>query len=81
MAPPQSSPDLYTHVRVVISIIVIVIAEIWKTTLLPWQREGYVVPDRPVAELFEQAWRRITEGDAPRFEEFTGRGGRTGGNR
>ncbi|MFF0444971.1 hypothetical protein ACFYT4_00870 [Streptomyces sp. NPDC004609] len=57
--------------------------ESWKTSLLPWETDGFVVPDRPVAELFATAWQRVTDGDAPGFEEFKGRGGRhaRGGSR
>ncbi|MGW2515054.1 hypothetical protein ACWC0A_37935 [Streptomyces scopuliridis] len=53
-------------------------AESWKTALLPWDLPLYVVPDRPVPELYEAAWRRVVEGDAPGFEEFQGRSGRGG---
>ncbi|WSC00284.1 hypothetical protein OIE62_14435 [Streptomyces scopuliridis] len=53
-------------------------AESWKTALLPWALPLYVVPDRPVPELYEAAWRRVVEGDAPGFEEFQGRSGRGG---
>ncbi|MFG2111882.1 DNA-binding protein [Streptomyces sp. NPDC048718] len=31
---------------------------------------GALVPVEPVAELYARAWRRITEGDLPRFEEL-----------
>ncbi|WP_243626927.1 DNA-binding protein [Streptomyces sp. APSN-46.1] len=31
---------------------------------------GVLVPAEPVAELYERAWRRVCEGDAPRFEEL-----------
>ncbi|MCX4524204.1 MULTISPECIES: DNA-binding protein [unclassified Streptomyces] len=31
---------------------------------------GVLVPTEPVAELYERAWRRVREGDAPRFEEL-----------
>ncbi|MFE2596501.1 hypothetical protein ACFXCZ_08350 [Streptomyces sp. NPDC059396] len=51
-------------------------SENWKTELVPWDRPGFVVPDRPVPGLYEAAWQRIVEGDAPGFEEFQGRGGR-----
>ncbi|MGW1884848.1 hypothetical protein [Streptomyces sp. NPDC001970] len=53
-------------------------AESWKTALLPWDLRGFVVPDRPVAELYAAAWQRVVSGDAPGFEEFRGRGGRGG---
>ncbi|MFE2496301.1 hypothetical protein [Streptomyces scopuliridis] len=53
-------------------------AESWKTALLPWDLPVYVVPDRPVPELYGAAWRRVVEGDAPGFEEFQGRSGRGG---
>ncbi|MFC9628714.1 hypothetical protein ACFTY8_05355 [Streptomyces mirabilis] len=52
--------------------------ESWKAPLLPETAHGFVVPDRPVPELFARAWRRVVEGDAPGFEEFAGRGGRGG---
>ncbi|MFI5757060.1 hypothetical protein [Streptomyces sp. NPDC051569] len=53
-------------------------AETWKTVLLPWDLPGFVVPDRPVPELYEAAWRRVADGDRPGFEEFQGRTGRRG---
>ncbi|MFJ2673699.1 hypothetical protein [Streptomyces sp. NPDC087525] len=53
-------------------------AESWKTALLPWDQPLYVVPDRPVPELYRAAWRRVVEGDVPGFEEFQGRSGRGG---
>ncbi|MFE4366943.1 hypothetical protein ACFRMN_01585 [Streptomyces sp. NPDC056835] len=53
-------------------------AESWKTALLPWDLHSYVVPDRPVPELYRAAWRRVVEGDVPGFEEFQGRSGRGG---
>ncbi|WP_066950400.1 hypothetical protein [Streptomyces lushanensis] len=53
-------------------------SENWKTALLPWDRPGFVVPDRPVPAQFEAAWRRVVEGDAPGFEEFQGRSVRGG---
>ncbi|MYZ38695.1 MULTISPECIES: hypothetical protein [unclassified Streptomyces] len=53
-------------------------SENWKTALLPWDRPGFVVPDRPVPAQFEAAWRRVAEGDAPGFEEFRGRSVRGG---
>ncbi|MEV6396749.1 hypothetical protein AB0M39_18505 [Streptomyces sp. NPDC051907] len=53
-------------------------AESWKTSILPWDLHGFVVPDRPVADLYAAAWRRVVEGDAPGFEEFKARGGRGG---
>ncbi|MFI1399921.1 hypothetical protein [Streptomyces sp. NPDC020681] len=53
-------------------------AETWKAPLVPWLGQGFVVPDRPVPELFAAAWRRIVAGDAPGFEEFKGRGARGG---
>ncbi|MEV6420599.1 hypothetical protein [Streptomyces sp. NPDC051662] len=53
-------------------------AESWKTALLPWDLYAYVVPDRPVPELYRAAWRRVVEGDVPGFEEFQGRSGRGG---
>ncbi|MFI1012849.1 hypothetical protein [Streptomyces sp. NPDC020965] len=57
-------------------------AESWKTPLLPWDDYGFVVPDRPVAELFTEAWQRVVDGDAPGFEEFKGKGRRArGGSR
>ncbi|MEU4497365.1 hypothetical protein AB0F96_28950 [Streptomyces sp. NPDC023998] len=53
-------------------------AESWKTALVPWDLYGFVVPDRPVAQLFAAAWQRVVDGDAPGFEEFKGRSGRGG---
>jgi hypothetical protein len=53
-------------------------SESWKTSLFPWDQPGFVVPDRPVPKLFETAWQRIVDGDAPGYEEFQGRGGRGG---
>ncbi|MFD7284367.1 hypothetical protein [Streptomyces sp. NPDC059863] len=52
--------------------------ESWKTALLPRGLPLYLVPDRPVPELYRAAWRRIVDGDTPGFEEFQGRGGRGG---
>ncbi|MGW4199551.1 hypothetical protein [Streptomyces sp. NPDC004726] len=52
--------------------------ESWKVPLLPWGTQGFVTPDRPVAELFEAAWERVVNGDAPGFEEFKGRNARGG---
>lgn len=37
---------------------------------------GVVVPAEPVADLYRRAWRRIREGDAPRFAELRVRRGR-----
>ncbi|MFJ2264690.1 DNA-binding protein [Streptomyces sp. NPDC087844] len=31
---------------------------------------GVVVPDRPVADLYREAWRRVQDGDEPRLEEM-----------
>ncbi|MFD5780854.1 hypothetical protein [Streptomyces sp. NPDC126933] len=56
-------------------------SESWKTALLPWELPGFVVPDRPVPEVYEAAWRRVVDGDAPGFEEFQGRRGGRGGRR
>ncbi|MFF3454042.1 hypothetical protein ACFYXH_06870 [Streptomyces sp. NPDC002730] len=53
-------------------------AESWKTAIVPWDLYGFVVPDRPVAQLYAAAWRRVVEGDAPGFEEFKGRSSRGG---
>ncbi|WP_406402571.1 hypothetical protein OH805_25460 [Streptomyces sp. NBC_00879] len=53
-------------------------AENWKTALVPWDLYGFVVPDRPVAQLYAAAWQRVLDGDAPGFEEFKGRSGRGG---
>ncbi|MFE2941234.1 hypothetical protein ACFXKG_19535 [Streptomyces sp. NPDC059255] len=51
-------------------------SESWKTALLAMDLPGFVVGHRPVERLFEAAWRRVAEGDAPGYEEFQGRGGR-----
>jgi hypothetical protein len=53
-------------------------SESWKTALLSWDLPGYVVGHRPVEELFEAAWRRVADGDAPGYEEFQGRAARGG---
>ncbi|MET7615649.1 hypothetical protein [Streptomyces sp. NPDC005408] len=53
-------------------------AESWKTAIVPWDLDGIVVPDRPVAQLYAAAWQRVVDGDAPGFEEFKGRSGRGG---
>ncbi|WP_345620916.1 DNA-binding protein [Streptomyces ziwulingensis] len=37
---------------------------------------GVIVPVEPAAELYRAAWRRVREGDAPRFEELKVRRGR-----
>ncbi|HEY9370067.1 MAG TPA: hypothetical protein VIU94_16785, partial [Streptomyces sp.] len=50
--------------------------EVWKLPMLPQETFAFVVPDRPVAELFAQAWQRVVDGDAPGYVEFEGRGGR-----
>jgi hypothetical protein len=51
----------------------------WKQPLLPWSgSSGFVVPDRPVGELFRAAWERIAGGDTPAFEEFETRGTKGG---
>ncbi|MET9804493.1 hypothetical protein [Streptomyces sp. NPDC006368] len=47
--------------------------ESWKSRLFPSQAYAFVVPDRPVAELYAAAWRRVVDGDAPGYEEFEGR--------
>lgn len=56
--------------------------ETWKTALFGADavaRDAFLVPDCPVPELFRRAWRRVTDGDAPGFEEFAAR--RTGRGR
>ncbi|MFD4141722.1 hypothetical protein [Streptomyces sp. NPDC058572] len=53
-------------------------AESWKAPLLPAIGNRFVVPDRPVEQLYAAAWQRVVSGDAPGFEEFKGRGGRGG---
>ncbi|MEV7091133.1 hypothetical protein AB0O07_35610 [Streptomyces sp. NPDC093085] len=58
-------------------------SESWKAPLVDADIAGFVVAHRPVERLFETAWRRVVEGDAPGYEEFrsrTGRG-RRGGTR
>ncbi|MFE3829030.1 hypothetical protein [Streptomyces sp. NPDC059092] len=51
-------------------------SESWKTALSASDISGFVVGHRPVERMFEAAWRRVTEGDVPGYEEFQGRGGR-----
>ncbi len=53
--------------------------EVWKAPLFDERRDGFTVPECPVPELFRRAWRRVTDGDAPGFEEFISRRGRRGG--
>lgn len=59
--------------------------ETWKAAVLAPEQvaaDGFVVPRCTVPELFRRAWQRVVAGDAPGFEEFTGRrAGRTGGRR
>jgi hypothetical protein len=43
--------------------------EAWKLPLYEDAPLGRVLPLRPLHELFEEAWRRVRSGDAPRFEE------------
>ncbi|WP_229885268.1 hypothetical protein, partial [Streptomyces toxytricini] len=31
---------------------------------------GVLVPTEPVADLYRRAWQRVTDGDAPRFEQL-----------
>ncbi|WOX24516.1 hypothetical protein [Streptomyces solicathayae] len=50
--------------------------ETWKRSMLPAEHYAFVVPDRPVAALFADAWQRVVDGDAPGYVEFEGRGGR-----
>ncbi|MFF3287150.1 hypothetical protein [Streptomyces sp. NPDC003023] len=52
--------------------------ESWKVPLLRWAEDGFVVPDRPLPQVYAEAWGRVTAGDPPAFEEFKGRGGRGG---
>ncbi|WP_329165738.1 hypothetical protein OG709_10390 [Streptomyces sp. NBC_01267] len=47
--------------------------ELWKTALLAEADGSFEVPDIPVPQLYERAWQRVVDGDAPGFEEFTGR--------
>ncbi|ROO89652.1 hypothetical protein EDD29_7357 [Actinocorallia herbida] len=49
--------------------------EDWKQELYPFSNGGLaplttVVPTEPVADVYRHAWRRITEGDLPRFGEL-----------
>ncbi|WP_330173122.1 DNA-binding protein [Streptomyces sp. NBC_01498] len=37
---------------------------------------GVIVPTEPVADLYRRAWRRVREGDGPRFQELKVRRGR-----
>ncbi|MFF6783308.1 DNA-binding protein [Streptomyces sp. NPDC012510] len=37
---------------------------------------GVIVPAEPAAELYQRAWQRVLDGDAPRFEELKVRRGR-----
>ncbi|WP_157767618.1 hypothetical protein [Actinosynnema pretiosum] len=57
--------------------------ETWKAAMFdvafgyePAKRGGAIVPVEPVAALFERAWRRVLDGDAPAYEEL-----RTGSRR
>ncbi|GAB2834899.1 DNA-binding protein [Actinocorallia aurea] len=49
--------------------------EDWKQGLYPFSNGGLtplttVVPTEPVADVYRRAWRRIAEGDLPRFREL-----------
>ncbi|MGW6913813.1 hypothetical protein ACWGB8_08330 [Kitasatospora sp. NPDC054939] len=49
-------------------------AETWKAGLYPLPTGMAVLPPLPAAELFARAWQRVTDGDAPGYEELrTGR--------
>ncbi len=50
--------------------------ETWKAALYDLPTHHAVLPRQAVPELFARAWRRVTEGDAPGFEEL-----RTGNRR
>ncbi|GAA3410899.1 hypothetical protein [Streptosporangium vulgare] len=55
--------------------------ERWKFPLLDLVSEesavlGVVVPAEPVADLYARVWRRVRDGDVPRFEELRVRRGR-----
>ena len=54
--------------------------ETWKAPLYKLERDGdgklesplrRILPLRPVPELFDEAWRRIEDGDVPRYEEVS----------
>ncbi|MGW4896256.1 hypothetical protein ACWEQL_28980 [Kitasatospora sp. NPDC004240] len=45
-------------------------AETWKAGLYPLPDRIAVLPHLPVPELFTRAWQRVTEGDAPGYEEL-----------
>ncbi|MFR9723059.1 hypothetical protein ACL02R_06740 [Streptomyces sp. MS19] len=47
--------------------------ETWKSGLHPLPTAARAVPLVPVAELFRRAWRRVTDGDAPAYEELVTR--------
>lgn len=47
--------------------------ESWKAELFPREAYAFLVPGRPVAEVYAAAWRRAVDGDAPGYEEFESR--------
>ncbi|MGW0657992.1 hypothetical protein [Streptodolium elevatio] len=55
--------------------------ETWKDRLYPVHDRGALIPDSPVTELFEAAWQRVREGDAPGFEQLETRKARRGRHR
>ncbi|SDK46667.1 DNA-binding protein [Nonomuraea jiangxiensis] len=50
--------------------------ERWKLSMFQPCRSVALVPLEPVADLYARAWRRIREGDLPRYEELKVRRGR-----
>lgn len=51
--------------------------ETWKLPMFGDAENAFpLVPQEPAAALYARAWRRVREGDAPRFEELKARRGR-----
>lgn len=55
--------------------------ETWKDGLYPVHDRGALIPESPVTDLFEAAWQRVREGDAPGFEQLETRKARRGRRR
>ncbi|WP_436773253.1 hypothetical protein [Yinghuangia sp. YIM S09857] len=55
--------------------------ETWKDSLYRVHDGGALVPGTPVTDLFEAAWQRVREGDAPGFEQLETRKARRGRRR
>ncbi|MDT0345607.1 hypothetical protein [Streptomyces litchfieldiae] len=53
-------------------------AETWKAGLYPLRPGARATPLIPVPELFERAWARVRDGDAPAYEELVTRATRKG---